>query len=79
MANEDKATRYHRLQRRASILATILTTFVLFTLVASGGSAGIRRIVNDWVGSSLVPIVIGYVIALGVLLDFGRCLKWKMG
>jgi STE24 endopeptidase len=69
VANEDKATRYHRLQRRASILATILTTLVLVILVASGGSAGIRRIVNDSVGSSLVLIVIGYVVALGVLLE----------
>ena len=69
MANEDKATRYHRLQRRASILGTILSTFVLLTLVASGASAGLRTLVNNWVGSSLIAIVIGYVIALGIVLE----------
>jgi STE24 endopeptidase len=69
VANEDKATRYHRLQRRASILSTVLTTFVLFVLVVSGGSAGMRTLVAGWVGSSLIPIVIGYVIVLAILLE----------
>jgi STE24 endopeptidase len=69
VANEDKATRYHRLQRRASILAAILTTVVLVALVASGGSAGLRTLVTNWLGPSLIPIVIGYVIVIGIVLE----------
>ena len=69
MANEDKATRYHRLQRRASILATILTAAVLFILLVTGASAGMRDLVTDWVGSSLIPSVVGYVVALALVLE----------
>jgi STE24 endopeptidase len=69
VANEDRATRYHRLQRRASVLGTILTTVVLVTLVASGASAGLRTIVNEWLGSSFILTVVGYVVLLGMLLE----------
>lgn len=69
MANEDKATKYHRLQRRASILSTILTTCVLAVLLGSGISADIRSSISNWVGTSFVLTVLGYVIVLGVLLE----------
>ena len=69
MANEDKATRYHRLQRRASVLATVLTIFVLAVLLISGGSVAIRHTVSSWLGPSLVLTVIGYVAALALLLE----------
>lgn len=69
MANEDKATRYHRLQRRASILATVLTTLVLLLLLLSGTSSAIRNTVTTWLGSSFILSTIGYVVALGVLLE----------
>jgi STE24 endopeptidase len=69
VANEDKATRYHRLQRRAAILSTLLTAFVLALLLVSGVSADIRDAVSAWVGSSFVPIVLAYVLTLGVLLE----------
>jgi STE24 endopeptidase len=69
VANEDKATRYHRLQRRASILATILTTVTLVVLLVSGASADIRDTVNAWVGPSFLLTVLGYVLTLGVLLE----------
>jgi STE24 endopeptidase len=69
VANEDKATRYHRLQRRASILATVLTTFVLAILLVSGGSAAIRQSLTSLVGQSFILIVIAYVLALGLILE----------
>src|SRR5687767_11615119 len=40
--NEDKATRYHRLRRRASLFGTALGALVLLLLLLSGGSAGLR-------------------------------------
>ena len=69
MANEDKATIYHRLQRRASILSTILTTVVLAVLLVTGGSADIREAVSTWLGPSLVLTVFAYVVVLGLLLE----------
>ena len=69
MANEDKATRYHRLQRRASVLATVLTTAVLAFLLVSGASAAIRDLVSSWIGPSLFLTVVGYVVVLAILLE----------
>jgi STE24 endopeptidase len=70
VANEDKATRYHRLQRRASIVATVLTAAVLFILLVTGASAGMRDLVTDWLGSSFILTVVGYVVLLGLALEF---------
>jgi STE24 endopeptidase len=72
VANEDKATRYHRLQRRASILATVLAAFILAALLVTGASADIRRAVSASLGPSFVPTVLGYVIVLGVLLEVAQ-------
>jgi STE24 endopeptidase len=69
VANEDKATRYHRLQRRASVLATVLTAFVLAVLLISGGSAAIRDAVSALSGQSFVLTVIGYVVVLALVLE----------
>jgi len=69
VANEDKATRYHRLQRRASIVATILTTVVLALLLVSGASAALRDLVINGLGQSFVVTVIGYVVVLGIGLE----------
>ena len=69
MANEDKATRYHRLQRRASVLATVLTIVVLAVLLISGGSAAIRHAIGSWSGQSFVVTVIGYVAVLALVLE----------
>ena len=69
MANEDKATRYDRLQRRASVLATALTIVVLAVLLISGGSIAIRHTVSSWSGQSFVVTVIGYVAVLALLLE----------
>jgi STE24 endopeptidase len=69
LANEDKATRYHRLQRRASILTTVVTTLVLLLLLLTGGSAAVRDVVTTIAGPSFIAVVIGYVAALGLLLE----------
>jgi STE24 endopeptidase len=67
MANEDKATRYHRLQRRASFLSTGVTALLLLLFLAAGWSATLRDGVNRFTGGGLVLTVIAYVIALAVL------------
>jgi STE24 endopeptidase len=69
VANEDKATRYHRLHRRASVLATALTAVVLGLLLVSGSSTALRHTVATWSGQSFVLTIIGYVVALGLLLE----------
>ena len=69
MANEDKATRYHRLRRRASILTTAITALFLFVLLLSGGSAAVRHVVTSMMGQSFIAVVIGYVGVLGLLLE----------
>jgi STE24 endopeptidase len=69
VANEDKATRYHRLQRRASILGTVLTAAVLALVLFTGTSAAIRDLVSGWFGPSFILTVIGYVVVLGIVLE----------
>jgi STE24 endopeptidase len=69
VANEDKATRYHRLQRRASILSTAITALFLFVLLLSGGSSAIRHMVTTVAGRSLMAIVVGYVGVVGLTLE----------
>jgi STE24 endopeptidase len=40
--NEDKATRYHRLKRRGSVLSTLWSVVLLAGLIATGWSASLR-------------------------------------
>jgi hypothetical protein len=73
--NEDKATRYHRLGRRASVLSTGWTLALLLGLMVTGTSAALR----DWADniaalqfymSENQAIVVGlYVLALSVIVD----------
>src|ERR1041385_4369774 len=67
MANEDKATRYHRLQRRATIAGTVLGAGLLILLVVSGASVGIRGAVASVAGGSFIALVGLYVTALVLL------------
>lgn len=69
MANEDKATRYHRLQRRASLLATVSGALLLLLLLVTGVSAAIRATVNT-VTDSFPLTVFGYVIVVFLLYEF---------
>jgi STE24 endopeptidase len=67
VSNEDKAARYHRLRRRASLASTATAALFLLLLLVTGASASIR----DWSGS-LVPgsffvSVVVYTAALVLL------------
>ena len=69
MANEDKATRYHRLRRRASLLGTALGALVLLLFVLSGGSAALRTFSLATAGNSFLPAVVVYVVLLALLSE----------
>lgn len=67
MANEDKATRYHRLQRRASLVASAAVAVLLLILLITGASAAIRAQAERATGSSFVLTVFVYVLVVFVL------------
>ena len=69
MANEDKATRYHRLKRRASVLGTATQALALLVLLVTGVSVTMRDAATAFAGQRLVPHVTAYVVMLGVFLD----------
>ncbi len=58
--NEDKATRYHRLRRRADLLGTAVAGVVLLGLALSGGSHRLRELaaaISQWAPESLNDVV----------------------
>jgi glycerophosphoryl diester phosphodiesterase/Zn-dependent protease with chaperone function len=72
--NEDKASRYHRLRRRAEILGTIAAAVVLLALILTDGSLLLREYAS-MAGSAVAPAgreetatVIFFTLALGVIL-----------
>ena len=65
--NEDKSSRYHRLQRRASIASTLLSVALLIAFVVSGASAGLRDYATSLAGASFVPTLAVYVVLLALL------------
>ena len=72
--NEDKATRYHRLKRRASVLSLVWSAGLLVTLLLSGGSIALRDVAAlavEWIAApawlSPVLVVLLYVTQLAVL------------
>ena len=67
--NEDKATRYHRLGRRAGFLSTLWIGVVLGALMFSGGSAGLRAWASRTTDGSAGLVVLVYVLVLFVILD----------
>jgi STE24 endopeptidase len=67
MANEDKATRYQRLQRRASVASTAVAALLLLGLLATGAAAALRARLEAWTGGSFVVEVAGFVLALALL------------
>lgn len=64
MANEDKATRYHRLRRRASFAGTALGALALLLLVVTGASSVLREASSSLAGGSFVATVVLFVAAL---------------
>jgi STE24 endopeptidase len=69
VANEDKATRYHRLRRRASVASVILSALFLLVLLVSGGSAALRDAASSLAGGSFTFTVIAYVLAIVIAND----------
>jgi STE24 endopeptidase len=67
--NEDKATRYHRLGRRAGIFSTIWTGVILLGLLSTGASAGLRDWAADIAGSNPTITVVFYVLLLSLAFD----------
>lgn len=69
MPNEDKATRYHRLRRRAAILSAGLGAVFLVVLLISGWSADLRAMSEQLARETFVGTIVIYVIALALLHD----------
>jgi STE24 endopeptidase len=67
--NEDKATRYHRLRRRASLAGTALTAAWLLTLLTAGWSASVRDVSADLARGSFALTVVCYVVMVGLLSE----------
>ena len=67
--NEDKATRYHRLGRRAGLLSTAWTGVILAALMFSGVSATLRDWAGAVAGQNATLVVLLYVAALSMLFD----------
>jgi STE24 endopeptidase len=68
--NEDKSAKYHRLQRRASIVSFAWSAAFLVVLVATSGSLRLREGVTAVTGSPAGAIVL-YVLALTLLHEIG--------
>jgi STE24 endopeptidase len=64
VANEDKSTRYHRLQRRATVLGAVLTALFFAVLILAGGATLLRDVVLGLTGASFIPSVVLYVCGL---------------
>ena len=60
--NEDKAARYHRLRRRASVFGTLAGAALLLLLVVSGGSSFARDLASSVASNSYPLTVLLYVV-----------------
>jgi len=69
VANEDKATRYHRLRRRASILSVLLSALFLTVLLVSGASASLRAAADRLASGSFVGMLVVYVLGVALVHD----------
>jgi STE24 endopeptidase len=84
--NEDKATRYHRLKRQASIVSLITSVLLLGGLILTGWSAMLRDLAEA-AGDRLAPdalhaaaTVLCYVVLLGAINEaFGLPLAFYSG
>ena len=76
--NEDKASRYHRLNRRVQVAAVIWSTALLFTIVATPLSAFMRDVAVQYAQSANLPagidqslVVVLYVLMLAAVHECG--------
>ena len=67
--NEDKATRYQRARRWASVSGTVLAATWLLLLMVMGWSTWLREVAETLAGPSFVLTVICYVILVAVLSE----------
>jgi STE24 endopeptidase len=67
--NEDKATRYHRLHRRAAFASTTLSAVFLIGLLASGASAALRDIAVGLAGGMSYTALAVYVAVVAAAHD----------
>lgn len=67
--NEDKATRYHRLRRRASLRGTVLAAAWLLLLLVTGWSMSLRDLAATMAGQSFPLTVIYYVVLVALLSE----------
>jgi Zn-dependent protease with chaperone function len=70
--NEDKATRYHRLKRRTSVVSVVWSVVLLGGLVATGWSAALRDLAGAWAGDAppalhSVAVVLIFTVLLSLL------------
>ena len=72
MANEDKATRYHRLRRRASATGTATAAAFLILILVSGASTRLRDLTAAFTGESFSLLIVTYV---AVLVLVAECLQ----
>jgi STE24 endopeptidase len=69
MANEDKAARYHRLQRRSSMASVAAVGGVLALLLLSGAAASLRDAVDEAADGGAVASTLLYALALMLVLE----------
>jgi len=69
VANEDKATRYHRLRRRAALLGAGTGLLVLVLLVLTGASAALRDLAEGVSAGSFTLTVVAYVVILLLIAE----------
>ncbi len=67
--NEDKASRYHRLRRRASVSGAALAAVWLLLLLVTGWSMSLRDVAAAAAGHAFVPTIIYYVVLVTVLAE----------
>ena len=69
--NEDRATKYHRLRRRADLLGTAAAGIVLLLLALTGASARFRELgaaLSQWVPDNANDLVMVMVVTILVML-----------
>ncbi len=67
LANEDKATRYHRLRRRATMTGAAGSALFLLLLLATGASATLRDLATQVAGRSGAGRALLYVLVVALL------------
>lgn len=69
MANEDKATRYHRLRRRTAALSRLTAAGILLIFVVSGAAVLLRDDVESWTNGSGPWAIAVYAMAVLLVIE----------